>query len=152
MFAWTLNTLLLLVLTFSYSKRSRVEAMWGLRNEAGIRALLIEDTVEGEAPMPPLFYLGQWDVWVDSWTDPTADLQGRLAQFPPERSPNVVLFIGKEQLPERLARLERVIGPLDILFEAEPGLVDRVVHWLNPVNRNETIVVARTREGADTDR
>jgi hypothetical protein len=26
---------------------------------------------------------------------------------------------------------------------AEPGLVDRFVHWLNPVNRNETITVMR---------
>jgi hypothetical protein len=150
--AWTLNTVLLVVLAFSYSKRSRVEAMWGLRNEPGIRTLLIEDTVEGEAPMPPLFFLGQWDVWVEPWTDPAADLPARLAQFPVERMPNVVLFIGKEQLPERLARVEEAIGPLDILFEAEPGLVDKVVHWLNPVNRNETIVVARIHDGADADR
>jgi hypothetical protein len=29
---------------------------------------------------------------------------------------------------------------------AEPGLLDRTVHWLNPVNRNETIVIARVAE------
>jgi hypothetical protein len=36
------------------------------------------------------------------------------------------------------------MGPLRVIGRAEPGLVDRVVHWLNPVNRNEAIVVART--------
>jgi hypothetical protein len=43
-----------------------------------------------------------------------------------------------------MQRAEQAMGPLRVIGRAEPGLVDRVVHWLNPVNRNEAIVVART--------
>jgi hypothetical protein len=42
-----------------------------------------------------------------------------------------------------MQRANETIGPLTVIDRAEPGLVDKVVHWLNPVNRNETIVVAR---------
>ncbi|MEO8590750.1 MAG: glycosyltransferase family 39 protein [Flavobacteriales bacterium] len=142
-FAWTLNILLLVVLCVSYSKRSRVEALYSLRDQRPIRGLLIEDTVEGEAPMPPLFYLGQWDPTVIPWTDKTADLGAYLQGLEPEQRPDVVLFFGEEDLDARFRRTETALGPLRILSRAEPGLLDRVMHWLNPVNRNETIVIAR---------
>jgi 4-amino-4-deoxy-L-arabinose transferase-like glycosyltransferase len=143
-FTWVLNILLLVVLSFSYSKRSRVEALYALRAEGRLQGLLIEDSAEGEAPMPPLFYLGQWDLTVVPWTDANADLRLHLEQWPLERRPDVVLFIGEEDLEERKRRAAEAMGPLRVIGRAEPGLVDRVVHWLNPVNRNEAIVVART--------
>ena len=55
----------------------------------------------------------------------------------------VLLFFGEEDLDRRMEKLEGTLGELEIITRAEPGLVDRVVHWLNPVNRNETIIVAR---------
>ncbi len=140
---WTLNTLFLAVLCVSYSKRSRVEALYTLRNERPLKGLLIEDTAEGEAPMPPLFYLGQWAVNVVPWTDPAADLPSYLERFSDQVRPEVVLFFGLEDLQQRMVRTSMALGPLEVIGTAEPGLVDRVVHWLNPVNRNETIVLAR---------
>ena len=49
-----------------------------------------------------------------------------------------------EDLPQRMARVIAATGPLEVVAVARPGLVDRVVHWLNPVNRNEAILVTRT--------
>jgi hypothetical protein len=141
-FTWGLNTLLLVGLCFSYSKRSRVEALYLLRDAGPVRGLVIEDSREGDAPMPPLFYLGQWDVSVVEYKDPGLELLPMLA-FEGERRPNVVLFIGAEDLAERWAHVEAQAGPLEEIGRALPGLLDRTVHWLNPVNRNETIVVAR---------
>jgi predicted enzyme related to lactoylglutathione lyase len=94
--------------------------------------------------MPPLFYWGHWQATVVPWTSADADLAEALATFPPDRRPNAVLFFGTEDLDERMQRAEQAMGPLRVIGRAEPGLVDRVVHWLNPVNRNEAIVVART--------
>ncbi|HMC97572.1 MAG TPA: glycosyltransferase family 39 protein, partial [Flavobacteriales bacterium] len=142
-FAWSLNTLLLILLCVSYSKRSRVEALYSLRDERPLQGILVEDTNEGEAPMPPLFYLGQWDPTIIQWTDRTADLAAYLQRWTPEHRPDVVLFFGEEDLQGRMERTEHALGHLRILGRAEPGLLDRVVHWLNPVNRNETIVIAR---------
>ena len=76
------------------------------------------------------------------WTDPSADLPAELEQHG-ERAPDVVLFVGMEDLAERMARITRAMGPLHVVAVARPGLLDRVVHALNPVNRNETIIVMR---------
>jgi len=142
-FTWALNIGLLVVLCFSYSKRSRVEAMYGLREERPLRGILVEDSVEGEAPMPPLFYLGQWDMPVIPWKGTPGDLQGLVAERGNDVLPDIVLFIGEEDLKARMDKVEQALGPLTILRLAKPGLLDRVVHWLNPVNRNETVLIAR---------
>ena len=141
---WSLNLLLLVVLTFSYSKRSRVEAMTLLHGRTDVQGLVVEDSAEGEAPMTPLFYLGNWNVTVVPWTDPQADLAGELDRYPDLQRPNYVVFIGEEDLDARVARTEAAMGPLELVGKAQPGLVDQVVHWLNPVNRNEVLQVMRT--------
>ena len=141
---WGLNAALLVVLCFSYSKRSRVMAQVMLKDRE-VRGMVIEDSAEGEAPMPPLFYSGHWKATAMPWTDPSADLAAELARFPAEQRPNIVLFCGTEELPQRMQRTMLAMGPLEIIGVAQPGLLDRTVHWLNPVNRNEAIVVARVR-------
>ncbi len=137
------NILLLAVLTFTTSKRSRVEAMLALRNGPPVRGMVVDDSVEHEPPWMPIYYLGMWQATQLPYADPADDLAGQLARMRPEERPDVVLFIGEEQLGVRQARMMELMGPLEIVAIARPGLVDRVVHWLNPVNRNETITVMR---------
>ena len=148
-FTWTVNIMALLLITFSSSKRSRVEALYGLRGQPDVRGLVIEDTFKGTAPMAPLFYAGIWDRPIQPYTDSTLALAEVLAAYPEPVRPNIVLFIGEESLTERMARIEKTMGPLTVLYRAEPGALDRLVHWLNPVNRNESITVARTNHPSD---
>lgn len=148
LWTWIINTIVLVVLCFSYSKRSRVEALYALRNEP-VRGLIIEDSVEGEEIMPPLFYMRQWDVEVKYMTHVQVDLDSLMRSVPPQRRPDHVLFFSEDDLAGRMARLEATTGPIRIITRAEPGLVDKVVHWLNPVNRNETIVVAKIIGGQE---
>lgn len=142
-FTWTINTAALLLLIFSYSKKSRVEAMAALKDVDDVRGILVEDTYKQTAPMPPLFYGGQWRASIEPWTDPNADLATRLSAFPDTTLPNYILFIGEEEIQQRIRKITSAMGPLEEVHRAEPGALDRLVHWLNPVNRNEVIVVAR---------
>jgi len=142
-FTWVLNVAALALLTFSYSKRSRVEAMYGLLNVPDVKGLIIEDTFKGTVPLPPLYYLGKWNINVVPMASDTLDLRSTLAGHPAAERPNIVLFVGEENLERRIAGIVGQAGPLKVLFRAEPGALDRLVHWLNPVNRNETILVAR---------
>ncbi|MDQ3100882.1 MAG: hypothetical protein M3R08_05820, partial [Bacteroidota bacterium] len=146
-FTCSINIIVLCVLCFSYSKRSRVDTLYALRNER-VQGLIIEDSIEGDAPMPPLYYLGQWDIEVISLASPDVPLGPLMDRLAVQRRPNFVLFFGEDQLGERIDRIEKVVGPTTLFFRAEPGLVDRIVHWLNPVNRNETVVVARIHQAA----
>ncbi len=143
-FTWGLNTVLLVAITFTYSKRSRVEAMLALREGAPVHGLVVDDTVEHEPPWMPMYYLGRWRASQLPYADPAEDLAGLIARLPADQRPDAVLFIGQEDLDARKARMTALLGPLRGVAVAKPGLVDRVVHWLNPVNRNETITVMRT--------
>jgi len=143
-FVLALNTILLVVLCGAFSKRSRVEAMDLLRNETPLRRLIMEDTVEGEPPLPPLFYLGQWNVNVHFVLDPKEPIPPLDPTQQRMDRPDAILFFGMEDLPKRMARVIATMGPLEVIAVVRPGLVDRVVHWLNPVNRNEAILVTRT--------
>ncbi|MBZ0206090.1 MAG: glycosyltransferase family 39 protein [Flavobacteriales bacterium] len=137
---WGLNILLLVPLTISDSKRERVEAMLMLRDRT-VPGIIIEDTEEQDPPMMPLFYLGQWGITQQYLTDPSADIRAMADAPSPEHRANVVLFIGTENLDERVQRVQNALGPLKLIGAAEPGLLDRLVHWLNPVNRNVTITI-----------
>ncbi|MFT3885755.1 MAG: glycosyltransferase family 39 protein [Flavobacteriales bacterium] len=141
---WTVNVLLLVPLCFSYSKRERVMAMLLLR-DTPVDTLIIEDTVEQDPPMAPLFYLGQWGIHQEGYTDPSVDLRAAIAPSAGDGRVEVVLFVGQEHLAQRLLHMEQVLGPMELVGCAEPGLLDRTVHWLNPVNRNAVITVFRTR-------
>ncbi|MBX2979361.1 MAG: glycosyltransferase family 39 protein [Flavobacteriales bacterium] len=144
-FTWAINSVVLVVLVFSSSKQSRVDAMYLLRDAGDVRGLVIEDTHEQDPPMPPLFYLGKWDVLQIPYTDTTVAL-GPLVESAGARKPDIVLFFGVEDLDRRMAHVAEQVGPLQEIGRAKPGLVDRIVHWLNPVNRNETIVLTRIQE------
>lgn len=144
---WGLNILLLVPLCFSYSKRERVEAMLMLRGRP-IHGIVIEDTVGKDPPMLPLFYLGQWHVNQQSLTDPSVDLRALVDQFPAGHRANVALFIGNDSLASRVRRMESALGPMQQIGTAEPGLLDRLMHWLNPVNRNVTITAYAIGGGA----
>ena len=143
-FVWSLNLVLLPFLSTTYSKRSRVEAMRMLRDERPLGGLILDDREEDPA-MPPLFYLGQWDMGVFPLGPGQDDLD--LGEFLREKQldgrDHHVLFIGQEEIDERIARFEASYGPVQVIGRAEPGLIDRIVHWLNPVNRNEVIIIAR---------
>lgn len=141
---WTLNILLLVPLSVSFSKRERVEAMLLLRGTP-VHAMLIEDTSEHDPPMAPLYYLGQWGFPQAGYTDMAIDPRNMIPARKPGDPMDVVLFIGEEHLAERVMHMQQAFGPMDLVGRAEPGLLDRTVHWLNPVNRNAVITIYRTR-------
>ena len=145
LFVGGLNLLALPILSTTYSKRSRVEAMYFLRAQGPIVGIVLDDVEEDEPMMPPLFYLGHWDLEIVPWGKAMAKqhLRQRLDSLHIQRRPDIALFIGEENLQERIQRMEADYGAVEIIGRAEPGFVDRVVHWLNPVNRNETIVITR---------
>ena len=144
-FTWTVNLLLLVPLSVSSSKHERVEAMRVVRGMSDVHGLLLEDTEEGSPFMAPLYYRDVWDQSKDPYGDRSVDLRDFYSKHAPEHRPNVVLFIGREHLVERLAHIMRTMGPMDYVGYARPGLLDRTLHWLNPVNRNEEVYIFRTR-------
>ncbi|MBK7094005.1 MAG: hypothetical protein IPH57_02665 [Saprospiraceae bacterium] len=52
-----------------------------------------------------------------------------------------ILFVNEENLEKRVALMKELIPDLKFQYKAEPGLLDKIVHKLNPVNKNQEIFV-----------
>ena len=111
-----------------------------LRNRT-VHGILIEDTVEKDPPMLPLVYLEHWHVTQQFITDSGTDIRTLAALPAPEQRADVAVFIGTDSLASRVSRMESALGPMQLIGTARPGLLDRLMHWLNPVNRNVEIAV-----------
>ncbi len=144
-FFWVLNLLLLIPVSTAYSKRSRVEAMAYLLNYPGIMVILAEDSNSGSAQMLPRYYSGQWmqalyksKTEVISYMADSLPCQVKDASF--------VLFYSDENLQARVDTMKKEIPSLVYEKTFMPGMIDEIMHRLNPVNRNETIYMYRNND------
>lgn len=141
-FFWVLNTLPLLFISGSYSKRNRVEAMLYLQNKGDVKNLIIEDSNRDDWMMPPLFYLKKWMSPYGVTKIQTYDtLKYKLYTVPLPARPNYVIFMQAENLEKRVADFEKNYATLKYETTVEPGSMDRLLHWLNPNNENNTSTI-----------
>jgi len=148
---WSLNTVLLLVLTFTYSKRSLVEPMNYFREKQDLKGFIIEYN-HGGMPWFPRFYLGR-EVPIYRFTiDKTDSVFALELNAAGEAYPNYVFFYGNEDLEQRILRVENVSGTkLSHDKTIEPSLMDDILHRLNPRhNRNLTSHIYKI-SGRETD-
>jgi len=146
-FFWIINLILLSGLTFSYSKRAPVEAMYCLSKYPYLKDIIIENE-KGEVPLMPLFYTGKWPHYPKLRPQDTTIYQQfkSIAEGPKFYHPQFIVFAGGRDLVHRVA-LARASFPL-IVYEAtaEPGFTDKFMHRLNHVNKADRIYIFRNRE------
>jgi len=141
-FFWTINIILLIPVTTMYSKRARVEAMSYLSHYKNITSIIIENTNNTGVDIVPKFYSGQWPKVFDVTKSNPADSLPDFATRP-DLEPRFVLFYRNDNLDARVAALKKYLPGLEFETVIMPSFVDRVMHWLNPYNKNETIYIYR---------
>ncbi|MBM3435350.1 MAG: hypothetical protein FJY07_03925 [Bacteroidetes bacterium] len=143
---WILNVILLIPVTVMYSKKARVESMTYLSRYPGIEYILIENSNRGEVQMTPVFYSGQriYDYAVTNASG--ADKLPERVVHDPKYQPRFFLFFETENLEERVQKMKQVFPHIEFETTIEPGMIDRILYWLNPLNRNQTIVIYRNRD------
>ena len=143
-FFWVINTLALIFTSLSYSKRSRVEAMLYLQHHAKVQAFVVEESNQDDWNIQPQFYLKKWvpmyGITKKQPTDTLAKLMHNGA-IPNNLQPNYVLFLQPENLDARVADFSKKVGPLQYEATIEPGLMDKLLHWLNKNNDNNTTYI-----------
>ncbi|HNX85708.1 MAG TPA: glycosyltransferase family 39 protein [Bacteroidales bacterium] len=142
-FFWVINTILLVVFSFTYSKKARVEAMTYLSKYSDIKAIAVVDE-HNDPELMPKFYLNQWPLcYSEISKDLSADSILATAALPCYQPPRFILFTGDKNI-RPLVEKARVYFPR-LVYETtiEPGFIDRFVHWLNPVNKNRRIFIYR---------
>lgn len=136
-----LNVLGLSFLTFTYAKKSRVESMYFLYKQgdyANFNAVFIDSE-----QLPPLYYTGSWEknYWhipgktnIESQRDDIC----RLAEI--RKVPNYLVFYGSTDLEQHVMAFDTAYGGLDFMTTIEPGILDRLLHRMNPKHNTLEVV------------
>jgi hypothetical protein len=140
-----LNLLLLPVLSTSYSKRHRVEAMYYLYTKNDSNNFFVEDSnKENDFLMPPLFYYGKWISVCGITKNYTAD--SALVYYnklDPKMKPGYMIFWQGENIEARVSSAKKCFPTLTYEATIEPSLIDKTLFWLNPLNDNQTAFIYR---------
>lgn len=142
-FSLILNFILLIPLTLMYSKRSYVEAMTYLKNKP-ITYLVLEDKNHNSNPIIPRFYLQRWDRYFSvSGIHPITELAVTKEYLVKHHRamPNYFLFFEEENLSQRVDSMKLLFPNIKLDTIVYPGFVDKVMHFLNKRNKNQTIVI-----------
>ncbi len=143
---WVLNTVLLFTLSTMYSKKSRVEAMYSLYKYKNITEIMVENTNAEKVDILPQFYAGQKIVSVDiSQNKPLDSFKNKMGVI--EENSRFVLFVGDNNLDQRIKNISKIYKNLVFETTAKPGNLDQLMYKLNPSkNTNQTIYIYRNRK------
>jgi len=142
-FFWVLNLALLLVISTTYSKRSRVESMCHLSRYEDIRLILVENTNRGSINLLPMYYLGQWVRYMEVTQErPAASIPPWFTEQP-DHAPCFFIFEGDKRLDERVGAMQALFPAMVYEATISPGFIDRILHRLNPVNENQNAYIYR---------
>ncbi len=146
-FFWIVNTILVTAVSFTYSKKARVESMVYLSQYANrFNSFVIDDVSKNVLGFPPQFYLGKH-------ADYYAIMQnnGGYQSFYKEvknhklKEPGFVLFYHEDNIDSRVDSVKKVYPGLVFEKKIEPGNVDKILYWLNPINDNQNIYIYRNK-------
>jgi len=139
----TLNTLALALLTFTYSKRSRVESMTYLSKQSDFVNFTVDHGHRSDYILPPVYYADKWVSYDHITQKMTAERYSNdhLHRHQLETRPNYVLFYGPEKREQRIADFKKHVALLDYRTTIAPSNFDRLLHWLNPRNKTDDVMI-----------
>jgi 4-amino-4-deoxy-L-arabinose transferase-like glycosyltransferase len=139
-----INLVLLAGVSTMYSKRAQVEAMSYLSRYDNIESILVENSDRKNMMLMPQFYLGQWVNFYGVTSEKPAENLLNPANRPtPE--PAFLLFVREDNLEKRVADLKAIYPQINYETTIQPGFVDKLLHQINPYNKNEVIIIYRNQ-------
>jgi len=143
-FVVSLNIVLLAVLSTSYSKRHRVEAMTYLYSKHDdTEMFFVEDSnKQDDFLMPALFYYGKWfSVYgINKTRTPDSALVYYKA-LEKSKKPKYIIFWQAENIKARVDSIKKRFPNLKYETTIEPSLIDKTLFFLNPLNDNQTAFI-----------
>ncbi len=140
---WIVNIIMLLLITTTYSKRARVESMTYLSKYPGIKLILVENTNRSGINLLPMFYLGQWANYIEVSNHSPASKISDWFIIHKDQNPDFYIFEGAVNLDARIAEINEIFPDMEYETTIRPGMIDRILFWLNPVNENQNVYIYR---------
>jgi hypothetical protein len=140
-FFWVVNTILLVLLTPSSTKISRVDAMTYISEKNDMKQYMIESTNSWNAVMMPLFYAESWKrPYEVAGEFPAQVVFDSIHKFSLPL-PDYIIFAEEKDIDTRVANMKTHVKGLTYETTIESSLLDRTMHMLNPVNVNQTYYI-----------
>ncbi len=145
-FFWLINFVLLLPVSVMYSKQARVESMSYMAKYGDINNFVIEDINKTILRFPPQFYLQNWYQYKTLMKDDDFNEFVKTNSISPlSEQPGFILFYQPENIEHRVNQMKTVYPELEFETVIEPGFMDRLLFWLNPINDNQNIYLYRNK-------
>jgi len=147
-FFWGINTIVLLVMSTTYSKRSRVESMYYLYSRGDCRNFIQEFTHKSDIALLPRHYLGSWVRYYPLSKNSDVDYvisvmpsnaENFAHRLEPQPIPNYMLFVDDNDLESRVDRMRNFFPEIHFCTSIEPAWFDVLLHRINPMNTVERI-------------
>ena len=146
-FFWILNCIPLVVVSVSYSKKSRVESMVYLSHKTDIKYIMIEESQHDDCMMPPLFYLRKWGhVFNINKNYPLDSFKVHEMTNPVSQRTNYIVFVQEDDIGKRINAMKTLFPNLTYENTVEPGFLDKFMHTINPRNTNYVCFIYKTNE------
>jgi hypothetical protein len=161
-FFWIVNIILLIPITISSSKKSRVDVMYYFADKnQKINSILVEDLGRKKGMMLPVFYAGKainTTTLVDDNPEDTCNYSNldldkylrpvfSMKVFQVNSGidwPQYIIFVGDIDLDKRIIHMKEYFPDLKHEFDVPPSMLDKVMKKLNPANKNESFYIYST--------
>jgi Alg9-like mannosyltransferase family len=139
-----LNTILLCLLSVTYTKRSRVESMNYLRRKGDMTNFVVQN-YESSQPEAPFYLQKRFDYYTIDTHEKMANLPNQL-KLGTKVKPNYVILVGNTDLEKRKIEMKAVFPTMVPEVNIEPSFVDNLAFLMNPShNHNETFYIFYVR-------
>jgi len=130
---WVVNSILLVIFSLTYSKKTRCESLYYLSHKQDISGIFLAGGKLGTI-QPPLFYLNKYGTPV--YPIKSTDTLSKFAEpfmIGKLTIPDFIIFFGNEDLGRRVMDFQKVFDKKLLLEkEIEPSIVDNLLYYLNP--------------------
>jgi hypothetical protein len=146
-FYWVINSLLLIIFSTTYGKKSRAESLYFVGKQENVQGVIV-DTGIHDMVSQPTFYLNK-DVPIlmklRKERDRKYDLADTLSKI--SSKPNFHIFYGEDDLQTRVSEIEILTkSKIEHIETIEPSLIDNILYTLNPKNnKNQKALIYKSK-------
>lgn len=142
-FFWTINLLALLIVSPASTKKSIADSMYYLFDKGDVNGIFYERSFNNNCYLFPRFYSGKWDILQFCYTEDQKETYKEVGikALVESLGTNYVFFLEDHNLEKRVGAMKKAFPEMEFLKKIEPSYLDKWLHYLNPVNRNEVIYI-----------
>ena len=114
-----------------------------LRDMPDVTGLFFERSEEYGCYLLPLYYLDNWEMKHFCFSkEVNAEIKEyQILTVAKTQSTNYFLFMEERNSEQRIARFKSIFPDLEFVTKIEPSYLDKLLHFLNPVNKNECVYI-----------